>query len=495
MFKKLVLIIILNLFSHIGLCQKEQNINTIELSLENAIKITSKESVYAQKHKETFMSSIWINESFKSDLLPQISLSISPFTFNRSIVKQFVPSDSQFDYFEQSILNSNLSLNVEQNLTFSGGRVFLKSDFARLENFGDAKSLAFSSAPILLGFNQPIFSFNALKWGKIMEKQRFQISKKEYISNMETTILETVNLFFQLLEKQLDLSLYKNNYINSKRLYNLGEKRFELTTLNKAEMLTLKMEMINSKNNVSKAKLSHKATMKRLLAHLDISGKSELQLFIPETIFLTHIDEEKALNLAKENNPSYLNQRNDELTAEMQLDKAKKDNGFRASVQASLGFNQRAESIDQFYNDLLDQQRINVSINIPIIDWKKRKSEIRVATHRKEIIKNNNIIERNTLEQEVIANTKIFNFQKNLLSDAKITSAMAQEVYEINRKRFLLGKLDVNNLIISQNRKDSAIRQYYKTLREYWQKYYLLRKLTLYDFKENRLLINDLTDF
>ncbi|WP_298487564.1 TolC family protein [uncultured Maribacter sp.] len=461
------------------------------LTLENAINLAKKQSPYSIKNKEAYEVSFWQNKSFMADLLPQVSLSLKPFTYNRSIVKQFIPSQSLFGYFEQSSLNSDLTLTVQQNLAFSGGRIFFQSDFARLENLGDNKNLAFSSAPVLLGINQPLFSFNSLKWNKILERQRFEISKQDYLFNIETTVLETVNLYFTLLEKQLDLSLYEKNYENSEKLFQLGKKRFELTTLNKAEMLTLKMEMLKSKDNAINAKLAHNAAKERLISHLDFSEKMELNLEIPNNIVLEHIDIVKALELVRLNNPNYLSQKREEINADMQIDRAKKTNGFQANIQASLGFNQRAESINQFYSDLLNQEHVNASITIPIIDWKKRKSEVNLAMHRSNVIKSDNTIKRFNLEQNMIQNIESFNFQKNTLSMTKATSEMALEVYEINRKRFLLGKLDVNNLIISQNRKDSAIRENYKALRQYWEKYYLIRKMTLYNFETDTPLAVD----
>jgi outer membrane protein TolC len=480
---KYIAAIVLAIYRFNGYAQVKQESQTFTLG--DIISLTKKESPSFQKNKNKFEASYWKNKSFKAGFLPQASMSINPFTYNSSIVKQFIPSESSFGYFGQSSLNSDLALTIQQNVSFTGGKIFLRSDFARLENFGDRKNLAFNSTPILIGINQPLYNFNNLKWSKIIEKQRFEISKQEYIYNLESIIFETVNLYFILLEKQLDLDLFEKNYSNSKRLFKSGEKKYKLTTMNKAEMLILKMEMIKHKNNVIKIKLAHKAAMIRLLSHIGLSNKIELILKIPNNILLNHIDPNKALHFARINNPNYLTQKKDEINADMQIDKAKKTNGFKANIQASLGFNQRGERISQFYNDLLESESINISITIPIIDWNKRNSEINIATHNKDAIKKDNIIRRSNLEQNILENTNSFNFQKDNLQTYRETSKMATEVYEINRKRFLLGKLDVNNLIISQDRKDSYIRAYYKVLKEYWQKYYSIRRMTLYNFESN----------
>jgi len=47
------------------------------------------------------------------------------------------------------------------------------------------------------------------------------------------------------------------------------------------------------------------------------------------------------------------------------------------------------------------------------------------------------------------------------------------------------------NLLLAQIDNDSAKKGYYSSLRNYWLNYYQLRKMTLYDFIENKMLIFD----
>jgi hypothetical protein len=51
--------------------------------------------------------------------------------------------------------------------------------------------------------------------------------------------------------------------------------------------------------------------------------------------------------------------------------------------------------------------------------------------------------------------------------------------------------LELNNAQIDN---DTARKGYYSALRSYWINFYQLRKMTLYDFPENKLLIFDIRD-
>lgn len=52
-----------------------------------------------------------------------------------------------------------------------------------------------------------------------------------------------------------------------------------------------------------------------------------------------------ALMRAKENNPTFLEQRQNVLEAEQNVDKTKKESRFNASFNASVGFNQVADKL------------------------------------------------------------------------------------------------------------------------------------------------------
>ena len=65
---------------------------------------------------------------------------------------------------------------------------------------------------------------------------------------------------------------------------------------------------------------------------------------------------------------------------------------------------------------------------------------------------------------------------------------VATERYNVSQNRYLIGKIDITNLNIALEQKDAAKRQYVQALRAFWTAYYNLRRLTLYDFYEDRLL-------
>jgi outer membrane protein TolC len=62
----------------------------------------------------------------------------------------------------------------------------------------------------------------------------------------------------------------------------------------------------------------------------------------------------------------------------------------------------------------------------------------------------------------------------------------ANQRYEIAKKRYLLNDLSITDLNIALQEKDQARRDYIFSLKSFWNVYFNLRLLTLYDFAINK---------
>jgi hypothetical protein len=65
---------------------------------------------------------------------------------------------------------------------------------------------------------------------------------------------------------------------------------------------------------------------------------------------------------------------------------------------------------------------------------------------------------------------------------------VAQKRYEVAYNRYVIGKITNDILYLSQNDKDQSLLSYVLALRSYWNSYYRLRRLTLYDFEKGAVI-------
>jgi outer membrane protein TolC len=92
------------------------------------------------------------------------------------------------------------------------------------------------------------------------------------------------------------------------------------------------------------------------------------------------------------------------------------------------------------------------------------------------------------LELNLTATVEEFNKQQNLLRKAEEAMNLANASYSINKQRFIVGKVDINTLTLSFNRRKDAQRNYLAILNNYWKCYYTIRELTLFDFGKQESL-------
>lgn len=78
--------------------------------------------------------------------------------------------------------------------------------------------------------------------------------------------------------------------------------------------------------------------------------------------------------------------------------------------------------------------------------------------------------------------------QKEQLEIGKETRNLAQQRYDIARQKYALGSLSYTDFNNAQLEKDRAVTDYMNNLQDYWSCYYLVRKLTLFDFEQNTKL-------
>ena len=84
-----------------------------------------------------------------------------------------------------------------------------------------------------------------------------------------------------------------------------------------------------------------------------------------------------------------------------------------------------------------------------------------------------------------------FNLQAEQVGIAAKSDTVAQKMYEVTKQRFLIGKIAVLELNNADTKKDQNKRAYVQSLQNYWNYFYNLRNLTLYDFVNKRPLETD----
>ena len=94
-------------------------------------------------------------------------------------------------------------------------------------------------------------------------------------------------------------------------------------------------------------------------------------------------------------------------------------------------------------------------------------------------------------QQNLFLDVEQFNLQKNQVAIAAKSDTVATKMYEVTKQRFLIGKIAVLDLNNADTRKDQNRRAYVQSFQNYWNYFYNIRSLTLFDFINRKPLETD----
>lgn len=455
----------------------------LKLDLEKTITMANDSSLSAFRYQNMYLSGYWEYRSYKAARLPSLTLNTTPAQYYRSITRRYDSQQNIDVYREQQMFSAGAGLSLSQNFDLLGGTFYVDTQLDYMYNFGDSKSSQFSTVPFRIGYQQDLLGYNAFRWDRKIEPLKFEKVKKQYLYNAESVSEEAVNYFFALAMAQADYKLAQDNVATADTLYAIGEQRKKIASISQADLVTLKLDKVNARNTLKNAEISRKRAMSALATFLNMDRNSYIEIDLPSRPRYIDVPADMAMALARENNPTYLEQRQNVLEAERDVDRTKKESQFNASFNASVGFNQVADNIGDAYRDLLQQDLVSFSISVPLIDWGVRKGKYNMAKNNLNVVKIAARQEEISLEEDVMMTVSDFNVQQDMIASAEEALDLAEMAYDQTRKRFIIGKADINSLTLAQNRQQEAQKNYIQALQNYWLSYYKIRKLTLYDFE------------
>ena len=460
-------------------------VDNYNFSLDEVVKIASQSSLDAFRYKNMYLASYWEYRYFKADKLPSLNLSTTPLDYNHYRKREYNFQTNEEEYVLRDYFNSDMSLQLNQKIGITGGNLFLNSALGMVKNLGGDQKTSYQATPISIGYSQSLNGFNELKWQSKIEPVKYDKAKKEFIQSQENLAMRSTLMFFDLVEAQIQLKIAKNNMANSDTLYKIGKGRFQVGTVTQDELLNLELNQLNAQQALNSANLEVSRAQSSLNSYLMLDKKTQINCLVPSEIPSLQIRVDDALDLALKNNPDILDQSQQMLEQNREVARAKSESGLNTTLFAVYGLNQSAENFDQVYDQPDQSQRLSIGLSVPLVDWGRRKGRLLMAESTREVASARIKQERIDFEQNIFQSVMEFNLQAEQVKNAAKADTVAQKGYEVTFQRFLIGKVDVIKLNIARNDLESARKAYINAVKTYWNYYYRLRMLTLYDFVKN----------
>lgn len=456
------------------------------LSLKDAVEqavTNSPKFRLAQTRKQL---SYYQYQVYKGDMKPQVTFYGNVPAYSKDYFEVRQP-DGSIRFLSRRQNFSNIGFSLIQRIPLTGGVLSLNTDLSRFDDF-DNKSHLYNGTPFYIRLDQPLFGFNELKWERKIEPIKLEESKREYVYAIEAIAQQTADFFFSVLEAQSNIQIAQVNLTSTDLIYSIEKQRIDLGTTTEDKLLQLELRTLRSMQDLEKARYDYQIALLNLKVLMGVSGGDSLQLSIPEKIPLLHIDLNSAIGYAKKYRPEFL-------SFQRKINEARRDvseaNAAKREINltASFGFNNTGGEVSSIYNNPKDQQRFLIGFNIPIIDWGRRQSRYKSAKALEQLTIYNIELDEQSYLQEITTLVKNIELLTSNVALTLKTDSVAQRRFELSYALYKSGKVSITDLGISQNEKDQARKGYISSLRSFWDSYYLLRKLTLYDFEKNSPLL------
>lgn len=479
----LIIISNINLFAQ---SSKYKTPLTLEFCIEKALE----GSIEAQDAENKFIADSWEYKLYKISRLPSFSLQSTPIQYNSNFTQRY-DFDKNIDvYRQQNSIYSSLGLSIKQNISLTGGTLSLDTNLDYINNTEVKSYSQFSSVPIRIGYNQSVFGFNSFKWNKKIEPLKYRIAEKRYLYTLETVVEKVALLFLDYAIAYSEYKMAVETMMTADSLYKYGLDQNMISAISKADMNILDIDRLNARNSVKTATAVLEKAGLALAFYMSVAPETVIgtEVVFPIMAKENNINIDLVTLFAMENNPEELTNEQTILQAEMDVERTKRESGFNANISASVGFNQVANQFLDVYSNLSRQSVVGINISIPIFDWGNRKGRLSIASANLKSVQLSVDHNRNNIHQELEVVVKDLFMYRDMISTSDEIVKLAQSAYEITKNRFLVGKADLNSLTLAQTRKIEAKRNYLLAFRGYWAAYYKIRRMTLYDFDNEKII-------
>jgi len=454
--------------------------DTVKLTLDDAIYLAQIQSVDAAVALNQLKTAYWQYRSFYADQLPEVNFTGALPSYNNNY-SPYQQSDGSYTYVQSNWLGMNGTLSIDQNIALTGGKISLITSLDFTRQLGTGAYNEFMSVPMGVTLTQPVFGVNNPKWSRRIEPVRYKEAKAAYIESTEGVRISATTYFFNLLQAKESLNIARQNLSNADKLYEVAIAKRKIGYISESELMQLELAALQAKGIVTEAQSNLNACMFQLRSFLALDEQSTIEALLPESAPDLQITYRDVLDKALENNSFSKNILRRQLEADYAVATAK-GNQRNINLFASVGYTGKDQTLGNAYQQLRGNQIVQVGVSIPILDWGKRRGQVKVAESNSEVVRSTIKQQEMNFNQNIFLLVENFNNQAGQLTIAEQADRIAEKRYATAIETFMIGKISVLDLNDAQKSKDEAKRKDITELYNFWNYYYNIRSVTLYDF-------------
>ncbi|HVZ49802.1 MAG TPA: TolC family protein [Gemmatimonadaceae bacterium] len=455
------------------------------LTLGDAVALAQSRGLQARSALDTRDAARARDRVFVSAYLPSLSIGGSAPSYTRSITPVVQPDGSTL-YRPVEQVQGALTASIVQRVPWTNTTFTFSSALSQVQLTGTDFRKTWSATPVSIGINQPLFRANSQHWDLWQQELRYTSSERKYLESREDAAAAAASAFFDLHSAELTLRNATTNAATNDTLYTLNTGRFEVGKIGENDLLQSELALLRARASLDDAKLAYDRAKAQLCIVLNLPAGTDLTLEVTPDVPAFEADTLVAVAQAKLNTSGMSDAELAEVSADRAVSEARWNSGAGGTLSASYGYNASANNVPDAYKNLLDARQLNVGVSIPVWQWGSHSAQVQAARSDRDAARNTATLARENVENNAKFAALSLSQARRSLTIAAKADTVAQKRFEVAYNRYVIGRINVDNLYIAQGEKDQALASYIQALRGFWFAYYQLRKLTLYDFEAGR---------
>jgi len=464
----------------------------LRLTLQDAITLAQDNGHQARAARAAHRAARARDDAFRDRLLPQLSLSGTLPSYNRSIIQvpgvDSATGNAITQFLPQAQTTTSLGLQLTQTLPLTGGSLFLSSSLNRLTVSGQSALQQWSSVPVTIGLRQDLFRPNTAGWDHRVQNLQIEQQERAYHEAMEDVALQATGLFFAAYAARRALDNAVTNVAVNDTLYRLNTGRFQVGRIGENDLLQSQLALLRARTSLDAARLEYERALAQLRLGLGLPAARDIEVVVSPGVPDLEPDTAVAVTEALRNASAVSGAALADVQARRRVTEAQLADGIGATIQASYGFNQTAGTMRAAYQNLADARQFTLAVQLPLWQWGAHGAGVKAAEadRAQQADQSAAALEQLAMDAKFAA-LGLAQARRNV-DLLTVGDSVAGKRFEVAYNRYVIGKITIDNLYIAQNEKDQALTQLVGGVRDYWLAYYRLRRLTLYDFEAGRTI-------
>ena len=224
-------------------------------------------------------------------------------------------------------------------------------------------------------------------------------------------------------------------------MYKIAQQRHDIGTVTKSELLQLELSMMNAELTVSNSKVDLEVALFNFKSYLGVAESTFFELQPPMNVPEVFMEYDFVLNKALQNSSHNVSLKIKELNSRKSVAQAKADRGIQVELRANLGFSQTGDDLQGVYSRLKDREVVGLSLSMPIYDWGMSRGRVKMAEAEARLARTELEQEETKFQQDIRIKVMQFNNQARQCNISAKALQVAEERYDITKKRFQNGRL------------------------------------------------------